>query len=277
MVFERTGNHHAALTRHVPLGPINDVSRFARRDPMRLPDLHLRQAVATAGTGSQERERLNFGERGLDEPEVRRFDANGQPESAVDLPPRPARNTRKQLETTAREYIERSRAGARQYQEPVRRPSPQRERVSTRYISESEHIERRDPRPAVAVKRASGRTHESKLFGRPGPVVSSVPHHRALQREYTPRAPNSEDSNMPSITLSRPWRFGLLCQTVSRDETSSEDAKISSFVKTAMEPHARKARVFRSDTTELKSDVGGGEPQNQDGRRHSRRYQGNMQ
>jgi hypothetical protein len=159
----------------------------------------------------------------------------------------------------------------------VRRPSPQRERVSTRYISESEHIERRDPRPAVAVKRASGRTHESKLFGRPGPVVSSVPHHRALQREYTPRAPNSEDSNMPSITLSRPWRFGLLCQTVSRDETSSEDAKISSFVKTAMEPHARKARVFRSDTTELKSDVGGGEPQNQDGRRHSRRYQGNMQ
>jgi hypothetical protein len=169
MVFERTGNHHAALTRHVPLGPINDVSRFARRDPMRLPDLHLRQAVATAGTGSQERERLNFGERGLDEPEVRRFDANGQPESAVDLPPRPARNTRKQHETTAREYIERSRAGARQYQEPVRRPSPQR--VSTRYISESEHIERRDPRPPVVVKRASGRTHESKLFGRPAPVI----------------------------------------------------------------------------------------------------------
>jgi hypothetical protein len=59
MELERTGNHHAALTRNVPLGPVNDVSHFARHDPMRLPDAHLRRNDMTVGAVTAEREGLN--------------------------------------------------------------------------------------------------------------------------------------------------------------------------------------------------------------------------
>ena len=54
-----------------------------------------------------------------------------------------------------------------------------------------------------------------------------------------------------STALSHRQRLGLVCQTVSRDDTSSEDAKISFFVKMAMEPHIRKAQPsesFRANT-----------------------------
>jgi hypothetical protein len=53
-----TGNHHAALTRNLSLGPLNDAYHTTRHDPMRLPDAHLQQANATAGAVRQERERF---------------------------------------------------------------------------------------------------------------------------------------------------------------------------------------------------------------------------
>ena len=61
-----------------------------------------------------------------------------------------------------------------------------------------------------------------------------------------------ERQAVPSTTLSHRLRSKLVCQTVSRDDTSSEDAKISAFVKTAMEPHVRKAQtggLSRLDTS----------------------------
>jgi hypothetical protein len=50
---------------------------------------------------------------------------------------------------------------------------------------------------------------------------------------------------VPSTTLSHQLRLELVCQTVSRDDTSSEDAKITSFVKMAMEPHIRKVQMSK--------------------------------
>ncbi|KAL1591001.1 hypothetical protein WHR41_00074 [Cladosporium halotolerans] len=56
-------------------------------------------------------------------------------------------------ESNAREYIQRSRGASRQYPEPVRRPSPPR--VSSK--DKVEYIKRGDGRPAVMVRRGSGK------------------------------------------------------------------------------------------------------------------------
>lgn len=56
-------------------------------------------------------------------------------------------------ESNAREYIERSRGGSRQYAEPVRRPSPPRPSPKDKV----EYIRRGEGRPAVMVRRGSGK------------------------------------------------------------------------------------------------------------------------
>ena len=78
-------------------------------------------------------------------------------------------------ESTARDYIERSRGGPRQYQEPVRRPSPPR--VSTK--DKVEYIKRSEGRPAVMVRRGSGK---------PRPV-SREPEEELPRRESPMREP----------------------------------------------------------------------------------------
>jgi hypothetical protein len=217
MELERTSVHHAALTRDVPLGPMNDVSDFARHDPMRLPDMHLRQAGAAVATGTQERQRLDSGERGLDEPETRKFHANGQPESAADLPPRSARETRGQHEMIARDYIERSRGGSRKF---TRSPSPQRVSIGGN----------KDRLP-VMVKRGSRMPRASSIEPEEEYPRRYSTHGRERERPHrSSYSPAQYDyrirsERVPSSTLSRPRLFELVCQTVSRDETSSEDAK----------------------------------------------------
>jgi curved DNA-binding protein CbpA len=97
-------------------------------------------------------------------------------------------------ESTARDYIERSRGGARQYQEPVRRPSPQR--VSTK--DKVEYIKRSEGRPPVMVRRGSGkprpasREPEEELPRRESPIRESPRH----ERERTRRSSNEYD-DMP--------------------------------------------------------------------------------
>jgi hypothetical protein len=224
MELERTSNHHAALTRDLPLGPKNGVSNFARHDPMRLPDVHLPRPDATVKTGSQGRER-------------RVHDA------------------------ATREYSERRWGGARQYQEPTRRPF--RERAPEIQVA-SEPLEEEEPPKAdgwgfwgKSLKRKSEKATPPTPAGNDHIRIrpeSSFKFRTALQGDIagfpsSDNTLNSEHSKMRSASLSRPRRFELVCQTVSRDETSSEDAKIWSFVKTAMEPHARKAQVLRSDTS----------------------------
>lgn len=91
-------------------------------------------------------------------------------------------------ESFARDYIERSRGGARQYQEPVRRPSPQR--VSTK--DKVEYIKRSEGRPAVMVRRGSGkprpasREPEEELPRRESPIRESP----RRERERTRRSSN---------------------------------------------------------------------------------------
>jgi hypothetical protein len=48
-------NHHAALTRNLPLRPLNDASHFTRHDPMRLPDVHMRRADSAIGAVGRKR------------------------------------------------------------------------------------------------------------------------------------------------------------------------------------------------------------------------------
>jgi hypothetical protein len=60
-------NHHAALTRNLPLRPLNDASDvtrhdpFIRHDPTRLPDVHLRRV--NGATGAVGRERMSSNEQ----------------------------------------------------------------------------------------------------------------------------------------------------------------------------------------------------------------------
>lgn len=68
---ERTGVHHAALTRDLPLLPVDDASHLGRHDPIRLPDVHLRRADPTVGPPSQERERHNSSSNNDDDREYR--------------------------------------------------------------------------------------------------------------------------------------------------------------------------------------------------------------
>jgi hypothetical protein len=80
-------------------------------------------------------------------------------------------------------------------------------------------------------------------------------HHRLynVDKEFglSPGSPSQERQALPSAALPHRRRPAIVCQTVSRDETSSEEAKNTSFVKTAMEPHTRGAQLgkaFRVDT-----------------------------
>lgn len=79
-------------------------------------------------------------------------------------------------ESSAKDYIERSRGGPRQYQEPVRRPSPPR--VSPR--DKVEYIKRSEGRPAVMVRRGSGKP-------RPAEREAEEPSRRESPRRESPR------------------------------------------------------------------------------------------
>jgi len=87
-------------------------------------------------------------------------------------------------ESFARDYIERSRGGSRQYAEPVRRPSPQR--VSTK--DKVEYIKRSEGRPPVMVRRGSGkprpasREPEEELPRRESPIRESPRRERERTR-----------------------------------------------------------------------------------------------
>jgi len=103
-------------------------------------------------------------------------------------------------ESSARDYIERSRGGARQYQEPVRRPSPQR--VSTK--DKVEYIKRSEGRPAVMVRRGSGkprpasREPEEELTRRESPIRESP----RRERERTRRSSDDYgDMSRPTPSL----------------------------------------------------------------------------
>jgi curved DNA-binding protein CbpA len=99
-------------------------------------------------------------------------------------------------ESFARDYIERSR-GARQYQEPVRRPSPQR--TSTK--DKVEYIKRSEGRPPVMVRRGSGkprpasREPEEELPRRDSPIRDSP----RRERERTRRS-SIDYGDMPRQT-----------------------------------------------------------------------------
>ena len=103
-------------------------------------------------------------------------------------------------ESSARDYIERSRGGsARQYQEPVRRPSPQR--VSTK--DKVEYIKRSEGRPSVMVRRGSGkprpasREPEEELPRRESPIRESP----RRERERTRRSSNDYGESRPTPSL----------------------------------------------------------------------------
>lgn len=91
-------------------------------------------------------------------------------------------------ESSARDYIERSRGGARQYQEPVRRPSPPR--VSPR--DKVEYIKRSEGRPPVMVRRGSGKPRPAEREPEESPRRES-PRRESPRRERERTRRSSHD------------------------------------------------------------------------------------
>jgi hypothetical protein len=383
MELARAGNHHAALTRNLSLGPLNDAYHSTRHDPMRLPDAHLQQASATVGAVSQERERFDRSRNNDDVSQwyerprlervgdLRRAYPIQEPMEGEEFRPKPMRRAEtmppqlnaSQLNANARRERERDSTRKPQKSSGLRRtenfgslPTPEevfrpedlganararRERESTRKSRKSSGLgmtespdsspsptttpepiiyrerpksssydyeaatsngygtELHEPVPAAGSRKVTrspspikaerekeyrGPRTTSYVYGAQGlqdvsasrstldrnnapeqlygeiPTASrSSP--RQTRTEYHFPRPNIEEVGnvlerraMPSTTLSSQQRLELVCPTVSRDDTSSEDSKISSLVKTAMEPHLRKAQMSKvsgSDTSGL--------------------------
>jgi hypothetical protein len=196
-----------------------DIAHSTRHDSMRLPDAHLRRTESRVRTVTQEEKWLIS--RALHRKEAERAPVTDD-ENYHELVE--AGQTPGQRESYARDFIDRSTRDGR--------PPIEMTCVSGR--------SRREPRISIDRRVEDGRRippqyslHRRKL----GRLVRAQKH-----------PPNPEYDGRQAITPSR-QRFEIFCQTVSRDETSSEDAKISFFVKTAMEPYARKDQVLRSDTS----------------------------
>ena len=205
---------------------------------MRLPDIHLRRADVNVGVVSQRRARPDHATRELHEPGFsspypRRSEAD------VIIHPRGTHKIRTS-DLRARGHIERSR-----------RETIRREAQKIHY--EVEEIPQTQARPAMQPSRTASYMYSSSR----GPLVlqdlSDTDEVDIFARYMENAKPSGNDSNhrssvperrgMPPTTLPHRLRSGFVCQTVSRDETVSEDAKISFFVKMAMEPHVRKAQM----------------------------------
>jgi hypothetical protein len=340
MELARAGNHHAALTRNLSLGPLNDAYHSTRHDPMRLPDAHLQQASATVGAVSQERERFDRSRNNDDVSQwyerprlervgdLRRAYPIQEPMEGEEFRPKPMRraetmppqlnasqlnaNARRERErdstrksrkssglgmtespdsspspTTTPEpiiYRERPKSSSYDYEaatsngygtelhEPVPAAGSRKVTRSPSPIKAEREKEYRGPRTTSYVYGAQGLQDVSasrstldrnnapeQLYGEIPTASRSSP--RQTRTEYHFPRPNIEEVGnvlerraMPSTTLSSQQRLELVCPTVSRDDTSSEDSKISSLVKTAMEPHLRKAQMSKvsgSDTSGL--------------------------
>jgi hypothetical protein len=263
--MERTGNHHAALTRNLSLNPLNDAYYSTRHDPRPLPDAHSWQANATVGAVSRERERFNRSRNNDDVSE--RHEISRPLWSSNDHGDQIRLMGRH--ESAARDYIDRARGGAKQYPEAKEgeeiRPAPMR-RAETmpRQLNASQLKARRERESTRGPRKQPGlitRAGQMNLGGLPNPGTTPEPFLQNMEgTPVTYQRPDSYDYGIdtpdgyrteidePSATAKSRMnatgkRPGLVCQTVSRDETSSEDAKISSWLRMAMEPHERKAQM----------------------------------
>ncbi|KAM0699077.1 hypothetical protein Q7P36_001123 [Cladosporium allicinum] len=120
-------NHHAVLMRNLPGRPLNDAFHSTRHDPMRLPDVHLRRAESKVEASSQEREQVV---RSINDDVFSVWYERSRLRAPQDGTIEIDDDTRTVERLRARDYIKRSGGGARQYQEPVRRPSPPMRRPS---------------------------------------------------------------------------------------------------------------------------------------------------
>ena len=342
---ERTGNHHTALTRDLPLGPMGDNKHFIRHDPMRLPDVHLRRAEANVRAVSQERERHNRSRKNNNDREYQR---PAKPERVRDAQQVARLKSRVRQRGDMRQTTQDTRGQDLQYGDAMtkmalakehrlynaktdetkyfdprlaarmdfdyERSSPQRaysgpeqesSRTSKDSAKENKRVKQKEltwqttretrrerdyknasiwPYPEFLTAsssdsdtildppRYSRREEEERRRERdpyseqprrredPGRAFHMEDRSHRMQtyessaRDYIersrrgPRQYSPIPFTLPAVEKSEALenfptpprqRVELVCQTVSRDETCSEDTKISSFVKTAMEPHTR--------------------------------------
>jgi len=308
MDLDRTSNHHAALTRNLPLGPLSDSFRYARHDPMRLPDIHLidrsmensaskhhdveyigregrppvvvRWESRKRGAPLSEEQRLHAErlmkesrttqeQRRTDYSEGRRreaaymaaqedgyssgFEWTGTSDTSLELDL--SRDlSREPFQDHGSPYAEDYEVAApdgyrTEVHEPVavpmsrsghgqsslKSPVPLNKRHKCPYCSMD--FTRHHNLKSHLLTHSQEKPYECQTCNKRFRRLRALKLHTKFHTEGTER------QAVPSTTLSHRLRSELVCQTVSRDDTSSEDAKISAFVKIAMEPHVRKARM----------------------------------
>ena len=239
--LERISNHQAALTRNFPLGPTSDASHLERYDPMRLPDMHLRRADGATGA-------IGLGgggfQRSIDtaNSDVRQRDKKQPADASRQMVEDQVRETKKERHRTIKgairsEFVGVQTAPGFEYDsryETLNHAHRQRKRN----VEPSDYVPIYTPTP-----RQKKRNVEPSDYGTGDDTEDEI---RAPSTEgiVPPRPSSPWKAPDPEylVTASR-QRFGLICETLSRDETCSEETRMASFVKTALEPRVRKAQV----------------------------------
>jgi hypothetical protein len=242
MELERTANHHTSLTRDLPLGPVDDSTLFARHDPMRLPDAHLRRADATVGAVSQER---NLFDRSKNNDGHSEWYQRSKSRRAVV----PQHNTkapervRQEEEILFNEDTSRRTGLSLTKSKPYPMPSvpavsPTVEVAEDSSLDEASSWDELSGSEDEVSERVHPRRYARPALRAPGQILPAV---SPTVEDYTSDETWEDNKRRGNPgTASRKTSLVLVCETVSRDGTSSENAKISSLVKMAMEPHVRR-------------------------------------
>ena len=303
MDLDRTSNHHAALTRNLSLGPLSDSFRYARHDPMRLPDVHLiDRSMENSASKHHDVEYIGREGRPLvvvrwgSRDRVARFDEE-QHLHVERLVIQEKRRMDEERDSKGRRreaaYMAAQEEGYSSGLEMIGTPDTSQERDLSREHGNPYADEYKVAAPyrvevpgpvalPISYGQSSPKSPSSSNKRHKCPYCSTdfARHHNLKShllthsREETHKCQTCnkrftrlhdlklhtkilheepERQAVSSTTLSHRLRSELVCQTVSRDDTSSEDAKISAFVKMAMEPHVRKAQIGRPSRLDTSS------------------------
>jgi hypothetical protein len=253
MDLERTSNHHAALTRNLPLRPLNDASDFTRHapftrhDPMWLPDVHLRRAEEAIGAVGRERIPSNeqttpafhpyglVGARKYQKARTRQIIQQGQhAQQQHDQQQIAAMRQRPQyLETYWKRPHEQPSPQATQPEGDMNTIAPQQMRQQANQQTQQQAMQQ-------AKLHFQNQAQQARQHALQPPPTT--PHESSQPMQ---RYPIKKTDGPRLKVLGSSERLRLVCETVSRDETAAENVKNTSKVQFAMEPHMRNVRVSK--------------------------------
>jgi hypothetical protein len=250
MEFPDASDHHAALLK--PFSP-NNSSALARHDSLRLPDIHLQGESTRSSNVRRKSERTEWSSRGGD-----RSGADGFTETAHErfgIPPWSADlDDFDDFEPPPLRRADTMPVRDRELSTPIYRTQP--------VVPGSRKVTR-SPSPMIEGRVKAGRARASS--SRYPPTSRSQrpppPSSRTTSYVYTPQGlrdmpsgrasllrgegvrtevPSQGLQSIPDIlteqVLSQRHCLDIVCHTVSRDDTSSEDMKVSTLLRTAFKP-----------------------------------------